>query len=202
MTDKDYLDAERWLARSKELRLKSLHEHLDAVFSENPESHVLSALFHYSKSIKKTKWNNALFLEYVNSLEDEEVFIVRKDQLLSLLLLDNKKENAKEIDKNFVLILKFLCAEIALADLNDSLSNFDEEQLQFLNNYSSPDNVYGPSVTKNLINQFVELASGYKLNDHQKNKVYESLIDGEDYSIGEILTLEEPEIVCEIKVED
>ena len=82
------------------------------------------------------------------------------------------------------------------------MSNFDEEQLQFLNNYSSPDNVYGPSVTKNLINQFVELASGYKLNDHQKNKVYESLIDGEDYSIGEILTLEEPEIVCEIKVED
>ena len=86
MTDKDYLDAERWLARSKELRLKSLHEHLDAVFSENPESHVLSALFHYSKSKKKAKRNNALFLEYVNSLEDEEVFIVRKDQLLSLLL--------------------------------------------------------------------------------------------------------------------
>ena len=200
MTDKDYLDAERWLARSKELRLKSLHEHLDAVFSENPESHVLSALFHYSKSIQKAKRNNAL--EYVNSLEDEEVFIVRKDQLLSLLLLDNQKENAKEIDKNFVLILKFLCAEIALADLNGSLSNFDEEQLQFLNNYSSPDNVYGPRVTKNLINQYVELASGYKLNDHQKNKVYESLIDGEDYSIDEILTIEEPEIVCEIKVED
>lgn len=202
MSDKDYLDAERWLAHSKELRLKSLHEHLDAVFSENPESHVLSALFHYSKSIQKAKRNNALFLEYVNSLEDEEVFIISKDQILSLLLLDNKKENAKEIDKNFVLILKFLCAEIALADLNDSLSNFDEEQLQFLNNYSSPDNVYGPRVTKNLINQFVELASGYKLNDHQKNKVYESLIDGEDYSIDEILTLEEPEIVCEIKVED
>ena len=148
MTDKDYLDAERWLARSKELRLKSLHEHLDAVFSENPESHVLSELFHYSISIQKAKRNNALFLEYVNSLEDEEVFIVRKDQLLSLLL-DNKKEEAKEIDKNFVLILKFLCAEIALADLNDSLSNFDEEQLQFLNNYSSPDNAYGPRVTKN-----------------------------------------------------
>jgi len=201
MTDKDYLDAERWLARSKELRLKSLHEHLDAVFSENPESHVLSELFYYSKSIQKAKRNNALFLEYVNSLEDEEVFIVRKDQLLSLLL-DNKKEEAKEIDKNFVLILKFLCAEIALADLNDSLSNFDEEQLQFLNNYSSPDNAYGPRVTKNQINQFVELASGHKLNDHQKNKVYESLFDGEDYSIDEILTLEEPEIVCEIKVED
>ena len=202
MTDKDYLDAERWLARSKELRLKSLHEHLDAVFSENPESHVLSEQIHYSKSIQKAKRNNALFLEYVNSLEDEEVFIVRKDQLLSLLLLDNKKENAKEIDKNIVLILKFLCAEIALADLNDSLSNFDEEQLQFLNNYSSPDNAYGPRVTKNLINQYVELASGHKLNDHQKNKVYESLFDGEDYSIDEILTLEEPEIVCEIKVED
>ena len=86
--------------------------------------------------------------------------------------------------------------------MNDSLSNFDEEQLQFLNNYSSPDNVYGPRVTKNLINQYVELASGHKLNDHQKNKVYESLFDGEDYSIDEILTLEEPEIVCEIKVED
>ncbi len=202
MSDKDYLDVERLLAHSKELRLKSLHEHLDAVFSENPESHVLSELFNYSKSIQKAKRNNALFLEYVNSLEDEEVFIVRKDQLLSLLLLDNKKEEKKEIDKNIVLILKFLCAEITLDDLDDSLSAFDEDQLRFLKYYSSPDNVYGPRVTKNQINQFVELASGYKLNDHQKNKVYESLIDGEDHSIDEILTIEEPEIVCEIKVED
>ena len=194
--------SERLLARSRELRLKSLHEHLDAVFRENPESHVLSELFDYSESIENVKKNNALFLEYVNSLEDADAFTISKNQLLSLLLLDNKKEVAKETDKNFVLILKFLCAEIALADLNDSLSNFDEEQLQFLNNYSSPDNAYGPRVTKNQINQFVELASGHKLNDHQKNKVYESLFDGEDYSIDEILTLEEPEIVCEIKVED
>ena len=201
MTDKDYLDAERLLAHSRELRLKSLHEQLDAVFSENPECHVFDELTDYSRYIWRVKRHNASLLEHVNSLEDEEVFIVRKDQLLSLLL-DNKKEEAKEIDKNFVLILKFLCAEIALADLNDSLSNFDEEQLQFLNNYSSPDNAYGPRVTKNQINQFVELASGHKLNDHQKNKVYESLIDGEDYPIDEILTIEEPEIVCEIKVED
>ena len=119
-----------------------------------------------------------------------------------MLLLDNKKEAAKETDKNFVLILKFLCAEIALSDLGDSLSGFDEDQLRFLNDYSSPNNDSGSRVTKNQINQFVELASGYKLNDHQKNKVYESLIDGEDHSIDEILTIEEPEIVCEIKVED
>ena len=194
--------SERLLARSRELRLKSLHEHLDAVFRENPESHVLSELFDYSESIQNVKKNNALFLEYVNSLEDADAFTISKNQLLSLLLLDNKKEAAKETDKNFVLILKFLCAEIALSDLGDSLSGFDEDQLRFLNDYSSPDKDSGSRVNKNQINRFIELASSYILNDHQKNKVYEFVLGDEDRSIDEILTIEEPEIVCKIKVED
>lgn len=194
MSNKNYSDGDnRLLIRAGELRLKSLHERLDAVFSENPESHVLSDLSSYYESVQNVKKNNVLFLEYVSSLDDEDVFIVTKRQLLSLLLLDDKKEDAKETDKNYVLIFEYLCSEKTSKDLKDSLSAFDTGQLQFIRKYSSYNIVDGPRVNKSIIALFVELSSHYRLNDDQRNKVYESLIDGKDYSIDEILTIEDPE---------
>ena len=191
-------DTERLLTYSKQLRLKSLHDKLDAIFSENPDSSLLDEITDYSRSIKNVERNNRLFLGYVNSLEDNEKFIVNRNQLLSLLLMDNKKDNAKEINKNFVFIVKCLCYEKSFVDLYYSLQDLDMNQLQFIRNYSADSNDFGPRFDKKKINFFVEFASHYKLNDYQKNKLYETIIDGSDYSIDDILTIDEPEIVASL----
>lgn len=179
-------------------RLYSYQQRILDIFKEDSMSSIFDTLEEYSDKIDRVKYNNESYIDYINGLDDDEIFIINKNQLLSFIL--SNSNGGKRVNNDFISIIKLMSNELSLKDIFDDIDKFNKTELNLIEKYAKF-NYKNENISifnKSLLTDYLNYISQYKLNEFQKNDIYEYVLNSKMKSIDDMFKDNPYHVIAEL----